>query len=296
MQQFQNNDAYLMDALCEFIVETKYEDLAAQLIAFADRHILDTMGAIIGGSSMESIFPIVDFVKEQQGKAESYIPVYGGKIPASMCAFVLGPMARVTDLGDAHTEAGHSAEYTLPALLAATGLKKRVSGEELLISFIVGQEVLIRIGKAYKCVSYEQSAGSQGGHYIFGPVAAVGKLLGLNKKEMLSAFGMAKCMTQPYDMSMYSPANIMISLHHGFIAQDAINICLLAKKGLQTHTTRVLTGDGGFYSLFSRPGNEIDVSEITSNLGKEWEMTKVMFKPYPACNCTHTSIQGFLTK
>jgi 2-methylcitrate dehydratase PrpD len=294
MEQTQYNDHYLMDELCEFIMKTKFDDLPARLIAFASRHILDTTGAIISGSYMKEILPILDFVKEQQGKEESHILVYGGKVPASMCAFVLGPMARATDLGDAHAEAGHSAEYTLPALIAATGLEERVSGKDLLLSFILGQEVLIRTGKACKCVSCEQSAGNQGGHYIFGPVVAIGRLLGLNKKELHSAFGMAKCMTQPYDMSMYSPANSMVSLHHGFIAQDAVNICLLAKKGIEAHNTKILSGEGGFYSLFARNGNEIDISEITNNLGKEWEMTNVMFKAYPSCNCTHTSIQGIL--
>jgi 2-methylcitrate dehydratase PrpD len=294
MKDCQYNDTYLMDLLCTLVIETRYEDLPGEVVNFAKRHILDTTGAIIGGSFMEDISSIVDFVKEQQGKKESHILVYGGQVPASMCAFALGPMARATDLGDAHPEAGHSAEYTLPALLAATGIKKQVPGKEFLVSFIIGQEILIRLGKAYKCVSCEQISGNQGGHYIFGPVAAVGKLLDLNKKELLAAFGMAKCMTQPHDMSMYSPADSMVSLHHGFIAQDAVNICLLAKKGIKGPTAQVLLGDNGFYSLFLRPGNKVAVSEIVNNLGKEWEMTRVMLKPYPACNCTHTSISGIL--
>ncbi len=295
MRQFLDyDDEYITDKICDLVVETKYEDLPPYVVNFAKRHILDTIGVIIGGSTMENIPSIVDFVREQGGQKESTIPLFGGKVPASMCAFALGPAARATDLGDCHEEAGHSAEYTLPALLAATGLKPGFSGKQFLLSFVLGQEILIRTGKAYNCVSCEQNSGSQGGHYIFGPVIAVGKLLGLSTTQLKGALGMAKCMTQPYDMSMYTPANFMVSLHHGFIAQDAINICLLARKNIIEQYTQVFSGNRGFYSLFSRPENEIDFYELTNNIGIKWEMTGTTLKPYPSCNCTHTSIKGIL--
>lgn len=296
VKQLKNSEKEPMNVLCRFVTETKYENLPSGVIDFAKKHILDTMGVIIGGSSMESIPAIVEFVKEQGGKGESYLPLYGGKVPASMCAFALGPMARAMDMGDAHEEAGHSAEYTLPALLAATGLKPGVSGKELLTSFVLGQEILFRIGKAYKWVSTGMLEGTHGGHYIFGPVAAVGKLWELNLAELEHALGMAKCMTQPHDMSMYSPATLMVMVHHGFVAQDAINICRLAQKGITGPRTEVLGGQKGFYSLFTKglAENEIDLAAITNNLGQEWEMKKTMLKPYPSCNCTHTSIYGTL--
>ncbi|NLO21959.1 MAG: MmgE/PrpD family protein [Syntrophomonadaceae bacterium] len=289
-----HDDEYIINIICQVIEKTEYEDLPPYVLDFAKRHILDTIGAIIGGSSMKHISSVVDFVKEQGGRAQSTIPLFGGQVPASLCAFALGPAARATDLGDCHEEAGHSAEYTLPALIAAAGLKPGVSGQQLLLSFILGQEILIRTGKAYHCVSCEQNSGSQGGHYIFGPVVAVGKLLGLNSSQLRTALGMAKSMTQPYDMSMYTPANFMISLHHGFIAQDAVNICLLAQKDLIREYSQIFTGPRGFYSLFARADNDIALSMISDGIGQRWEMTKTTLKPYPSCNCTHTSITGIL--
>ena len=185
-----------MKTLCRMIHGIEFEDLPSDVIDFAKKHILDTMGVTIAGSAEEGIKEVVEFVKEQGGKEESIIPFYGGKkVPASMAAFAIGPMARAIDLGDCHEYAGHTSEYTLPTLIAATGLKKRVSGKEFITAFVVGQEVLIRIGIAIKAMSEGLAAGMHGGHFVFGPVAAVAKLLGMSLEEMQNAEGIIRGMT-----------------------------------------------------------------------------------------------------
>ena len=91
----------------------------------------------------------------QGGKGKSTLPCYGGKkVPASMAGLAIGPMSRAMDMGDVHeTEAFHTSEYTLPALLAATGLKDKIPRKEFITAFIIGQDVLIRIGVASKFAS-----------------------------------------------------------------------------------------------------------------------------------------------
>ena len=139
-----------MSTLCRMVVETEYNDLPESAIKCAKKSILDTVAVIIGGSAMDGISAVVDLVKEKGGKPESFIPFYGGKVPASEAALAIGPMARAMDMGQVHRYAGHNSEYTLPALLAVLGLKNIVSGKEFITAFALGQEVLIRIGDAYR--------------------------------------------------------------------------------------------------------------------------------------------------
>lgn len=292
MQAFSCRDGEdPMVTLCRMVTETSYEDLPGEVSGFAKRLILDALGITIAGSSQEAIAEIVDFVKTQGGKPESFIPFYGGKVPASMAAFALGPMTRAIDMGDVHEGASHTSEYIFPALLAATGLSKRITGKAFITAFVVGEEVLIRIGEAAK--TFELAALydiDQGGHFIFGAVAAVGKLIGLSLEELKNAMGIAVSMTQPHDTRMYSPASHMVRVHHAFIAQDAINICLLAKKGI-TGPHNVLLGQG-YLALYERIGTDLD--RLTKGLGKDWTMTNTMIKPYAACKCTHTEIYGLI--
>jgi len=281
-----------MDQLYNWILSTKYEDFSAELVAYAKMLMLDVLGCIIGGSKEEAIPEVVDFVQKHGGTKESYLPIYGGQYSASMVGFALGSMARALDFGDVHMQGSHTSEYVFPTLIAATGLKKRMTGLDLINAFIIGNEVLIRMGIASNLKAAIINQIYRGGHFIFGVIAAVGKLLGLNQTELSNAFGMAIGKIQPHHtpLILKYPSH-MVRLHHGFIAQDAINICLLAKKGL-TGPGNVILGEGGFLDRF--PKEMKDPDALTKELGRTWHLLETSMKPYPACKCTHTGIEALL--
>ena len=277
--------------VCRMVNDTKYEDFPESVVTRAKQSILDTMAVIVGGSSMDGISAVVDLVKEKGGKPESVIPFYGGKVPASEAGLAIGPMARAMDCGEVHEEAGHCSEYILPVLLAATGLKNRVNGKEFITAYILGMEVLIRIGLAFKGVSRGVPMGRSMGHFIFGCVAATGKLLGLSRNELENAEGIARAMTQPHDFAMANEGRLMVRVHHGFVCQDAINACLLAKKGVTGARREVLLGKRGYLG-FAKWETEPDA--LTRELGQRWEMVNTMMKLYTACRCTHSAVDALL--
>ena len=196
-----------MSTLCRMVIHTAYKDLPSHVVTFSKQCILDAVAVIIGGSAMEGIPALVEYVKEKGGKPESLMPFYGGKVPASEAGLVIGPMARAMDFGPVHVEAGHNSEYVVPILLAAAGLKSKVTGKEFIAAFVVGLEVGIRIGMAWRFLSKGIPNGQYGGHWMFGAVAAAGKLLGLNLDEMENAQGIARGKTQPHDLAMFWPCH-----------------------------------------------------------------------------------------
>ncbi len=276
-------------ALCKFMVDTKYQDIPPDEVNYVKTWILDAMAITIGGSAQEGVPKMVEMVKEQGGKQESLIPFYGGKVPASMASFVIGPMTRALDMGDI-SPGGHNSEYVFPAVLAATGLKGKVTGKELITAFAVGTEVLNRIGSTHLLpMPLDKGISIQGGHYIFGPTAAIANLLGLNLEQTMNAMGIVRAMTQPWDMQMYEEASLIVRVHHGFVAQDAINACLLAKEGI-TGPHNIMLGLRGYLEAFSTW--EIDPSTLIEGLGEKWTMPS--FKFYMGCYCTHSAIGGVL--
>ncbi len=279
-----------MSTLCRMVVDTRYEDLPSNVIDYATKSILDTIAVTIGGSAMEGIPTLVDFVREKGGKPESIIPFYGGKVPASEAGLAIGPMSRAMDLGDIHEKAGHCSEYTLPALLAATGLKDRVTGKEFITAFVVGQEVMLRIGIAFK-TSRASAIGRLSGHCVFGCVAAIGKLLGLSLEELENAEGIISEMTQPHAPSMYSPATLIVRVHHGFVCQDSINACLLAKRGITGPREAVLSTPMGYLGVAK---GETDPGALIGGLGEKWETVDVMMKHYPCVVGSQTAVDGIL--
>lgn len=279
-----------MRLLCKMTLETSFDDLPEEVVSHAKRSVLDTLAVTMGGSALEGIGETVALVKDRGGREDSYIPFYGGKIPASEAALAIAPMARALDFGDIHLLAGHCSEYTLPTLLAATGLKANVSGKEFLSAFIVGNEVLLRTAMITR-LDRTMSYGHIGGHYIFGCVAAVGRLLGLTQEELENAQGIASSMTQPHSFLMFSPATLAIPIHSGFVGQDAVNACLLARKGITGPREGLLSSMAG-YSGFVDWKPDLDL--VVKDLGKTWNMMNIIMKRYPMTGFTQTSIDGLL--
>lgn len=278
-----------MATLCRMALETTYDDLPPAVLRHTRYTLLDAMAVTIGGSGMDGIPAIVDLVKEKGGAPQTALPFYGGRVPAAEAALALGPMPRAMDCGDLHEEAGHISEYIVTSLLAATGLTGPVSGREFLVAMAIGQEILVRIGSAYKVINRAIKAQDCGGHYIFGAVAAVGRLIGLTQEQLEHAQGIARTMTQPHTMAIYAPATLMVRVHHGLVCQAAITACQLAQRGITGPRQEVLCGPKGFLATARW---ETEPQSLTDGLGEHWMLEQVITKGYSACYFSHSSIDG----
>lgn len=296
-----------LERLARFVVETRFEDIDSATIEFAKRLAIDTLGVTIGGSAQEAIPELVDYVRDMGGKAESHLPFYGGKYPSAAVGFALAPMSRALDMGDVHmgwdkygfSVIGHTAEYVLPTLLACSGLKPRINGKEFLTAFILGTEVLVRIGAAANNTASGRILGlpgnfDQGGWFIFGAVAATAKLLGLDLEQTINALGMARGMTQTHDMKSMSPASHLVRIHHGFVAKNAIDVCQLAKRGINGPHD-VMLGYRGFLFAISRGLWPVKPELLNKELGETWLFTHTCIKPFSACKATHNAATAVLT-
>lgn len=274
------------DQIVYFIVKTTYEDLPPEVIEWAKKSILDTLAVTIAGSSQEGISGIVDLVKSWGGTEESTILIYGGKVPAPNAAFANGPQARALDMGDVHEEGGHLGEYILPALLAAAELRAErgqpVSGKEFITAYVVGGEVLARVGNA--CFGISHPTGNPQFGWC-GGTAAVAKLLNLNQEQTWNALGIALVSYSSWDMQMYIEGTLMCRVHHAQVCQDELTNVLLAEQGI--------TGPKDIFLpfIFQHYPRNFDCDQITEGLGTTWEFAEGdMFKPYTSCKMTHQLI------
>lgn len=277
-----------INTLSRFIVECKYEDLSPEVVAFAKQLIFDTIGCMVGGHCKHPIPTIAKFIREKGGKGESYIPFFGGKVPAEEAAMTMGPMTRAIDFAPIHAEAMHQTEHVLPAMLGAMGLKEKVDGKDFILAFVLGVETLCRIGIGYNG-NRGIEIGRSNGHYIFGSVAAVGKLLDCDQETLENAFGIARQMTQPHDMAAYHPVTHMIKVHQGFIAQDAVNCVKFAKIGVTGPRWDVIEGPKG---LLGMAAWETFPEKICADLGDVWTFMDIEMKGFCGCKCLHMACAG----
>ena len=254
----------LMGDIVEFLVSTEFEDLSAEIVLHAKQQILDTLGVVIAGSSAAGCREVVGLVRAWGGVPQCTIPVFGDRVPAPHAAFATGPMARALELGDVCAEAGHVSEYVIPALLPAVELVGRVTGKEFILAYVLGCETLIRIGEpAFTAMSlYDQRKYCM--FRYFGPTAAAGKLLRLDRETLWDAMGLAYNQAGG-DLQMYDDGVMSVRIQHGFVADAAIKAVLLAQRGI-TGTRNILEGErGGLYVGFY-PEHK-DLSMVVDGLG-----------------------------
>lgn len=289
--------------LCKFVHKQNYEDLPDGLVQFAKRHLLDAFGVTIGGSSQNGIAEVVEVCKQLGGTDECRIPFWGVAASACSSALALGAMSRALDLGDAHLGisgdldlVGHTSEYTFPAMLAATSLVPKISGKDFILAFILGQEVIFRIGGALRNSKLWEVHGEgvdQGGFQIYGAVVATSKILNLDLSAMHNALGIAKGMTIGHDAKMYNPTTLMVRVHHGLVAQAAILACMLAREGVDG-PQEIFGGKTGIAYMYTRGQWEVDTTLLSESWGKKWHIMDTSFKQFTSCRLTHTSATSML--
>ena len=273
--------------IIDFIVDTKYEDIPAKAIENAKARILDTLGATIKGST-ESVGDVIrNYVKKYGGAKECTLINSDDKTDVLNAAFVNGVYSHAIDFDD-HYILSHPSIGVVPALLAV-GEMVHATGEELITAFVVGLEINTKIQVCVSSEPWYRGFHSTGLWNTLSSCATAGKLLKLNKQQMLMAWGTAcssfcgvkrnmGTMTKPY--------------HAGRAAQGGVLSALLAKEGLTSHP-EAFEGQFGFLHCFKEDIGTTRWKYI-EDLGHNWDLVDnpTFIKPHPSCGGTHAAMNG----
>ncbi len=278
-------------AIAAFVYNTTFKDLPAEQVAVAKKQILTIFGAAVAGSASEGCETVAEMAKEQGGKPESTLLVFGGKVPAKEAAFVNATMGRALDICD-HIQPGlHAGSAVIPTALAVAEMMGGCTGEELITAVAIGTEIPLRINRTMQVIEYDgfDPTGVVG---VFGAAAAAAKLMKLDEKQILNALGLA------FNRSGATYQNnidgcLGVRIMEGWVAQAGIECAKLAARGI-TGPKNFLDGVYGFCHLFGRDREGVTGARIVEDLGKVWHLTTLNFKKYPSCGLTQGSTELIL--
>lgn len=279
-----------LEKLSEFIVELKFEEIPIDIIETAKFRVVDSFSAGVGAGKDEMI---TDIIKEYKSfyKNGNDVGIWGReeKFPLVQAAFLNSLMGHRLELDDVHINSKtHIGTIVVPTALCMADYLKS-SGKEFLEAVICGYETMARIGMALGVSSHR----NKGWHVTstagtFGAAAAAAKLLKLNKEETINALGMAG--TQSFGLWAFleDSASSKI-LHPARATSSGIEAAMLAKAGMTGPRSILDAQDGGLLQAMS---DEYDVSKVSKDLGKVYEIKNVDNKPYPCCRSTHCNVDS----
>lgn len=277
--------------LGRFIARTHYDDLPAEVVAKAKRHVLDTLGAALAGATSDEATRAHAALRAADGPGPS--PAWGTALAFSPrnAAFANGIAAHAFELDDTQG-CDHSGAVVIPAAVAAIDAAMRpVSGRELLTAIVLGYDIGRRVLEAFGGYRPHNEAGwhSTGTCGTFGAAAAAAHVLALDETRGASAIGLAASFASGLWAFIHDGA-MAKRMHAGRAAEGGLLAAMLAGNGI-TGPTRVFDDVwGGFLKTFAHAA--VDAAALTRDLGTTWRISLAAIKPYACCRDTHSAVDA----
>lgn len=261
-------------------------------IAFADTFAVAIAGAketaAVRALKYARLFQVGGNQREAAGASAAYL--WGQRASAGLetAALYNGILAHVLDYDDvAAPMSGHPSVALFPSLFALAEARD-LSGRDVITAYVVGFEVMCRMGRALSNVHYQRGWHLTSSLGAIGSAVACCHLLKLGTQEIQNAIGLAVAQTAGTRQNFNTDAK---AFQGGACSAAGLRAALLAETGFGA-SVKALDGPMGFTSLYS--AGEGLTAELLK-MGKEpleigvWGIEA---KQYPACYVTHRAITG----
>jgi 2-methylcitrate dehydratase PrpD len=282
--------------LAQYISDTRYEQIPPEVVEMTKLGILDTMACGLAGTTAPGVREVVDLTKDLGGgRPESTVLFCGGKISSPYAAFANSTLCHARDFDDTHDRGViHAFINVMPAVLAVSERRGGVSGREIVTACALGVDLACRLALAVTSgPGFEKT---QPGFLrttvcgIFGAAAGAARGLGLNAEGVLHAMGIVYSQAGGNKQCVADGA-LVKRMQPALAAQGGTFAALLAQKGI-TGAIHFLEGLYGMFNLYW--GGAFDRNELLRDLGKQYAVTDLSFKPYPSCRHSHGAIEATL--
>lgn len=268
------------DRIAAFATELRLADVPAEVVARAKSVALDGLGCGLFGANLEASRILARTIRRLEPVGGG-VTIWGRGEAASgtNAALLNGTQIQGFELDDANPATIHSCAAVLPAALAAAELvgAERVSGETLLTAIIAGFEIGPRVGLCMNgnrmLVKGWHAPGLFG---VFPAAVAAGIVLGLDKRQLAHAIGIAAPLAGGLLATQFgSMAKRMLS---GRSSQSGLYGALLAAEGFTGIERAFEEPYGGYCTTFTGTADDFDLAALTAELGQRWETMRISIK------------------
>ena len=260
-----------------FLLNTKWEDLPADVQQRLRGCMLDLLGALVAGSGSEQFRVGVRLAKKLFKDGDIAAIGTGETFSAIGAATAMGHSSNAYDIDDGHNIIrAHPGTSFIGGLLAA-GYEKDIDAKEFLTALYVAYEATIRMGAAI--MDYYQYAHSSGTFGAVGVVAGAGRMYGFTKEQMNNALSVSE-----FNAPLVPGIR---SVEYPSMNKDGVPF------GVMVGELALEAGMCGFTGNKNLLEAE-EYQHYLDDLGTKHEVMDLYFKPYPCCRWGHPAIDACL--
>jgi 2-methylcitrate dehydratase PrpD len=261
-------------SLAEFVVRTRWEDIPQAMRHEAKRSLVNFFACALAGCRDPALIAAGKVFARFSSGEDCTIIGRHERTDMLHAAALNAMAANVFDYDDTHLPTIiHPTAPVAPALFALAETCP-MSGQDLLLAFILGVEVECRLGNAISPWHYQRGWHITSTCGVFGAAAAVAKVMGLDATRTLWALGNASAQASGLVETLGTASK---SMGVGNAASNGLLSAMLAAEGFEG-PPQPLEGARGFLRVM---GDKPDFESIVTGLGETWEIQKNTYKPYP---------------
>ena len=267
----------------------------SEIVHLAISAFIDTIACIIASSKESSVLKSYNALSGWGSGLAIVVPNRyldgANRLPAPWAALINGTAAHAQDYDDVlDTALAHVSAVLVPSILAISE-EIEASGEACIDAYIVGFEILSKLGEIFNPDHYAKGWHST---ITLGSIAAAvscSRILGLTPTQTRAALSLATSMSSG---SKKQFGTMTKHIHAGLAAKNGILAAKLAKEDI-TATEEIIQGEWSLNELMSGTNEPEKVASI-QDLGSPLALLKhgIWQKPYPCCASTHRPIDGLL--
>jgi aconitate decarboxylase len=280
----------LTERFIDAVMALDYDALPDAAIDVAKHVTLDGLAVMLAGATEPlGVGRIsIEYVRLLGGSPQASVIAGGFKTSVTNAAYANGTMGHALDFDNTWYPLNHPTSPTLPAILAIAE-HEGLSGRQVIEAIAVAFEVQGRIRMAATAMETGSGFHKPGMTGTFGATAAVGRLLGLSRDQMLMAFGLAGSRAGSISINT---GTMTKSSHSGHAARMGVECAMLTKLGWTA--SRELFERKGFFDTFF--GGQGEPELLVEGFARPLRMVDpgVGFKKHPSNYFTHRPIDAAL--
>jgi 2-methylcitrate dehydratase PrpD len=260
--------ARIIESLIDYMLAARQTKLPPEVIQKGKSHLLDSLAAIVSGSTLKPGKLGLQHVQHQGGKAECTVLGSNFKTTTILAAFANGMSGHADETDDSNSQL-HPGCAIVPAALAIAESQNR-GGEALLRAVILGYDIGFRFHQAFEPRSTSFGA-------TFGAAAAGGALAELSELQLRYLISYAAQQASGSRAWVGDDDHIEKAFDYAAMpARNGVTAALLVESGF-TGNRDVLEGDQGIIKTYA----PCDPAKILSELGQRFTITSCLIKKYP---------------
>jgi 2-methylcitrate dehydratase PrpD len=268
------------------------EPIPPDVLGCARLHLLDAIGVGLASAATGTGRLYLEAAPTIGGEGAAHVLGARSTRDAATAALLNGGLIHGLEFDDTHLGSIVHGSSVLAPLVLAVAEEVGTSGRDLLETYVLGWEALVRIGLA--APGGFQARGFQvtpvGGALIAALMAV--DLMRLDEDRAVAAIGIALSQASGVFEFLTNGSSVK-SLHPGWAAHAGIIAAKLAAARLTGPETSIEGRHGLFHQFATDSETAVDRLEASlKNLGSVWHLREAAFKLLPCCHYIHPYVEA----